>query len=118
MDAVSGVCAIATCLMPCVTAQLVVNYRKKTPLGSQLGIDCELVSDEELKDEKNSLSSGVFTRKLKIKIKLYSLKNPEVVYADGFGIFVNAMLPSKKEGESIIPPFFSFLRPSSTHSRL
>lgn len=109
IDAITGLCAICTCLSPCVTANLTVNYRDKTPLGSQLGVECVLLQDEA---EEVGLLSGVFHRKLKIHCKLFCLTDPTRVFAEGTALFVNAMLPSKSSGE-IIPPFFSFLRPSS-----
>lgn len=109
IDAITGLCAICTCLSPCVTANLTIKYLEPIPIGSQLGIDCQLVQET---DQPIRLLSGAFQRKLKIYSKVYSLQDPTRIYAEGTALFVNAMLPSKKSGE-IIPPFFSFLRPSS-----
>jgi hypothetical protein len=69
----------------------------------------ELVHDEA---EEVGITTGMFQRKLTVKCKFFSLSNPDKVFVTGTGLFVNAALPPKKSGE-IIPPFLSFLRPSS-----
>jgi acyl-coenzyme A thioesterase PaaI-like protein len=91
LDAVAGVAAYRTNRMPCVTANLNVNYREKIPLGSQLGVEC-----------KHESSDGL--RKSRFSFKLFSLRDPEKVYANGDALFINAVIPSNKKG---LPPFLA-----------
>jgi len=91
LDAVAGVTAYRTNRMPCVTANLNINYREKIPLGSQLGVECKHERDEGL-------------RKSWYSFKLYSLRDPEKIFADGTGLFINAVMPSSKTG---LPPFLA-----------
>lgn len=92
-DALLGVTAYRTARMPCVTANLNVNYRDKIPLGSQVGVECVQVALPE---------GGL--RKSKFSFKLYSLDDPNKVFADGDALFINAAIPSGKNG-SLLPAF-------------
>lgn len=92
VDAALGVCAYRTAMMPCVTANLSVNYRDKIPLGSQLGIECKYESSEGI-------------RKWRFTFRLYSLRDESKVYADGGALFINAVVPSNK---NIVPPFLAW----------
>lgn len=91
LDAVAGVAAYRTARMPCVTANLSVNYREKIPLGSQLGVEC-----------RHEGNDGI--RKSRFSFKLYSLRDPEKIYADGTALFINAVIPSNRKG---LPPFLA-----------
>jgi hypothetical protein len=88
IDAALGVAAYRTARMPCLTAQLIINYRKKVELGQELGIEC----------------NHVFTqgRKSKFQFRLFSLQHQDVVHCDGEATFINAFFPSRKTG---LPPF-------------
>jgi hypothetical protein len=90
VDAALGVAAYRTARMPCLTAQLIINYRKKVELGKELGIECRHISTEG--------------RKSKFQFKLFSLTNEDDIYSDGEATFVNAIAPSRKTG---LPPFLA-----------
>jgi len=91
LDAVAGVAAYRTNRAPCLTASLHINYREKIPLGSQLGVEC-----------KHESSEG--WRKSRFSYRLYNLRDPKRVYADGDALFINAVIPSNKKG---LPPFLA-----------
>ena len=91
VDAALGVAAYRTARMPCVTANLSVNYREKIPIGSQLGIEVHHLGNEGI-------------RKSKFSFKLHSLADENKIYADGNALFINAVIPSTRKG---LPPFLT-----------
>mmetsp|Transcript_1969 Transcript_1969/g.2531 ORF Transcript_1969/g.2531 Transcript_1969/m.2531 type:complete len:222 (-) Transcript_1969:46-711(-) len=74
IDAVLGVCAHESTFLPCLTANLNINYRMKIPLGSTVQIICTLASFEG--------------RKVKIDFKVVNLKRKDIVYIEGTSLFV------------------------------
>jgi len=78
-DQVMGTFVIRNRLHMYLTGSLTVNYKKITPLGSQLGwevtLDGDFVSD---------------WRKTKVLFEMYSLDGSRTVYATASALFVNA----------------------------
>ena len=91
LDAIAGIAAYRTARMPCVTANLSVNYREKIPLGSQVGVEVNHVCNEG-------------NRKSRFTFRLFSLRNPEKTLVDGNALFINAVVPSQRSG---LPPFLA-----------
>lgn len=80
IQAMTALCASCICMSPSpshITSTLSVDYREKTPLGSQLGLECELVGDEAV------LHEGKYIRKLTLVCKVFSLKDPSRLFARG-----------------------------------
>jgi len=74
IDGILGVCAHESTFLPCLTANLTINYRRKIPLGSTVKIVCRLASFEG--------------RKVKIDFKVVHLEDEESVYIQGSSLFV------------------------------
>lgn len=108
IDAVLGVCAYRTARLPCLTANLTVNYVDKLPLGATCLIECwHVSSDGVLVSDKENVKNPTISRKLVFEFKLTSLSGKKI-FSQGSALFINAAIPNPNK--SIVPPFLRFNR--------
>jgi len=83
VDACLGILAHHVSIIPSVTANLSVNYRKKIPLGSAVGVECKLIEKE---GRKSTFSFQLF------QLTEGSCEETErVVFVEGTALFLQTL---------------------------